>query len=71
MTLTLTGKRNGAELSQHDTANGLLFQISQPHARMGIVDDPLDRFGSVPLDDTNRLVILLQQPKRVVVGLDN
>src|SRR5580698_5701927 len=66
--LALSGERNRAKRSEYDAPNRLFVQIRQPHAGAGIVDDLLDRFGSIPLDDVNRLVILLQQSNRIIVG---
>ena len=58
-TLAFTSEGYGAELSQYDTPNSLLIQIGEPHARVGVIDDLLDRFRGVPLDNADRLVILL------------
>jgi hypothetical protein len=66
--LTFAGERNGAELSQQDTADGLVIQVGEPHAGARSVDDLLDCLRGVALDDVYRFVVLLQQPEGVVVG---
>ena len=58
----------GSKLAQHHAPHSLIALVSQPHAGTRRLNNLLDIGGRVSLNYLDRLVILIEQRQRIIVG---